>query len=154
VSYSPALRWLVALLLPMTLAWKLGVGPEDPNALKEKIVQFLVRHQFDVVISEEIVEDMPAIRASSEGCRMLVFKTSPNGWRQHMISELTAATDQPFIVFRGMVYTEQPTWLTLVAHLWSRFLRKLGLRHDTIPVIAVMAPAKCDVERLPWHELQ
>ena len=154
MSYSPALKWFVALLLPMTLAWKLTLGLEDPNELKKRIVEFLVQHHFDVAISEEIVEDMPAIQASREGCRMLVWKTSPNGWRQVMISELTAATDQTFVVFRGIVYTNQPTWLTLTTHLWSRFLRKLGLRHDTIPVIAVKASANCDVESLPWQKLR
>jgi hypothetical protein len=148
------LRWSVALLLPMTLAWKLSVGLEDSNELKERILEFLVQHHFDVAISEEIVEDMPAIHASKEGCHMLVSKTSPNGWRQTMISELTAATDQAFIVFRGRVYAEQPTWLTLVTHLWTRVLRKLGLQHDTIPVIAVMASANCDAEKLPWQELR
>jgi hypothetical protein len=153
VNCSPALKWFLVLLLPITLAWKSSVGLEDPNILNKKIIEFLVRHHFDAVVSEEIVEEMPAIHASREACRMVVFKTSPSGWREHMISKLTPASDQVFIVFRGMVYAEQPTWLTLVTHLWSRFLRKLGLRHDTIPVLAVVAPAICDVERLPWNEL-
>jgi hypothetical protein len=153
VSCSSAFKWFLALLLPITLAWKLSVGLEDSNILKEKIVEFLARHHFDVVVSEEIVEEMPAIHAFRESCRMLILKTSPNGWRKHMISELTGANDRAFIVFRGMVYAEQPTWLTLVTHLWSRLLRKVGLRHDTIPVLAVIAPAICNAERLAWHEL-
>jgi hypothetical protein len=143
----------VALLLPMTLAWKLTVGLEDPTALKEGILDFLVQHQFDVAITEDVVEDMPAIRASREACRMLILKTAPNGWRRHMISELAAATDQVFIVFRGMVYTEQPTWQTLVARFWSSFMRKFGLQRYTTPVIAVIATASCNVEGLPWYEL-
>jgi hypothetical protein len=52
-----------------------------------------------------------------------------------MISELAAATDRIFIVFRGRVYTELPTWLTLVTHRWSRFLRELGLVRNTTPVL-------------------
>ncbi len=155
MSYSRALKWFVALLLPVTLAWKLTVVPEDPNELREKIVEFLVQHQFDVFISEEISEDdMPAILASKEACRMLILKSSPNGWRRHIISELTAATDQVFIVFRGMVYAEQPVLLTLGTHLGSRILRKFGLRTYTTPVIAVVAPAVCDVKGLPWYELR
>jgi hypothetical protein len=154
VSFSPALKWFIALLLPMGLAWKLTVGLDDSNELKEKIFEFLVQHQFDVVISQEIVEDMPTIRASSEACRMLISKTSPYGWRRHVISELAAPTDRVFIVFRGMVYTDQPTWLTLATSLLSRFLRELGLRRHVTPVIAVVATATCDVERLPWHELR
>jgi len=154
VSYSPALKWFVALLLPVTLAWKLTVGLADSNELKEKIVEFLVQHQYNDSISEEIVEDMPAIRASKEACRMLILKSSSNGWRRHMISELTAPTDQVFIVFRGMVYTEQPVWMTLVTDLWSRILLKFGLRRHTTPVIAVIAPPICEVNRLPWYELR
>ena len=151
MSYSPALRWFIALLLPLTLAWKLTVGLDDSNELKNRIVDFLVQHQFDVVVTEEVVEGMPTIRAASEACRMLISKTTPSGWRRHMISELATATDRIFIVFRGRVYTEQPTWLTLVIHLWSRFLRKLGLVRNTTPVIAVIARALCDAESLPWQ---
>jgi hypothetical protein len=154
VSCSLAVKCFVALLLPMTLAWKATIGLENSTELKERIVEFLAQQQFDVAITEDIVEDMPAIRASREACRMVILKTAPNGWRRHMISERTAPTDQVFIVFRGIVYTEQPTWLTLVAHLWSRFLRKVGLQRHTTPVIAVIAPASCDVERLPWYELR
>jgi DNA-binding transcriptional LysR family regulator len=153
VSYSPALRWFIALLLPLTLAWKLTIGLDDSNELKNRIVELLVQHQFDVVVTEEVVEDMPTIRATSEACRMLISKASPSGWRRHMISELAAATDRTFIVFRGMVYTEQPTWLTLVIHSWSRVLRKLGFVRNTTPVIAVVATVPCDAERLPWDEL-
>jgi hypothetical protein len=154
VSCSLAFKCFVALLLPVTLAWKLTVGLEDSTELKAEIAKFLVQHQFDVAITEDIVEDMPAIRASREACRMVILKTAPSGWRRKMISELTAATDQVLIVFRGMVYTEQPTWLTLVTHFWSSFLRKLGLQRYTTPVIAVIAPATCNVEGLPWYELR
>jgi hypothetical protein len=153
VSYSPALSWFIVLLLPLTLAWKLTVGLDDSNELKDRIVQFLVQHQFDVAVTEEIVEGMPTIRATREACGMLISKTSPYGWRRHMISELATATDRIFIVFRGRVYTEQPTWLTLVTHLWSRFLRELGLVHNATSVIAVVATAPCDAERFAWDEL-
>jgi hypothetical protein len=153
VSYSPALKWFIALLLPLTLAWKSTVGLESSSDLKNEIVEFLIQHQFKVLVTEELVEDMPTVRATREACRMLILKTSPMGWRQDMIENQAAATERVFIVFRGRVYTEQPTWLTLVAHLWSRMLRELGLVRHTIPVIAVVATAHCDAERLPWNEL-
>jgi hypothetical protein len=85
---------------------------------------------------------------------MLILKTAPNRWRRHMISEHAAATDQVFIVFRGMVYTEQPTWQTLVTRFWSSFLRKFGLQRYTTPVIAVIATASCNVEGLAWYDLR
>jgi hypothetical protein len=154
VSYSPALRWFIALLLPLTLVWKLTVGLDDSNELKNRIVELLVQHQFDVVVTQEVVEDMPTIRATKDACRMFISKTPPSGWRQQMISELATATDRIFIVFRGRIYTEHPTWLTLVIHFWSRFLRKLGLVRNTTPVIAVVATAPCDAERFPWDELR
>jgi hypothetical protein len=153
MSCSLAVKCFVALLLPMTLAWKLTIGLEESTELKERIVEFLAQQQFKVAVTEDIVEDMPAIQASRGACRMVILKTPPNGWRRHM-NGLTAPTDQVFIIFRGIVYTEQPTWLTLVAHLWSRFVRKVGLQRHTTPVIAVIAPASCDVERLPWYELR
>jgi predicted small integral membrane protein len=154
VSYSPALSWFMVLLLPLTLGWKLAVGLDDSNELKDRIVQFLVQHQFEVAVTEEIVEGMQTVRATRQSCGMLISKTSPYGWRRHMISELATRTDRIFIVFRGRVYTEQPTWLTLVTHLWSRFLRELGLVRNITPVIAVIAAAGCDAERLPWNELR
>ena len=153
MSYSPALKWFIALLLPLTLAWKLTVGLDDSSELKNGIVELLVQHQFDVVVTEEIVEGMPTIRATKKACRMLISKTSPYGWRRHMISELATATDRIFIVFRGKVYTEQPTWLTWSLTCGPGFFARLGFVHNTTPVIAVVATAPCDAERVPWDEL-
>ena len=146
-------RWLIVSLLPLTLAWKLAVGLEDPNELKNGIVDLLAQNHFDVLVTEETMDGMPIIRASSEACRMVIVKTPASGWTRHMISDL-AATDRVFIVFRGRVYTEQPIWLTLVTHMWSSFIRKLGFARNTIPVIAVVATAACGAESVPWVELR
>jgi hypothetical protein len=141
-------------LLLLTLAWKSSVGLEDSKELPSKLIEFLVQHEFDVIATEENMDDMPILRATRGPCSMLVLKTSPYGWRQHMISDLATTTGRAFTVFRGRVYTEQPTWQTLATHLWSRFLRELGLLRHTTPVIAVVAPAACDGERLPWDKLR
>jgi len=139
---------LILLLLPLTLAWKLTVGLDDPSELKNGIVELLARNHFDVLVTDQTMEGMPIIRASNEACRMVIAKTSASGWTRHMISDF-AATDRIFIVFRGRVYTEQPIWLTLVTQMWSSFIRKLGLARNSIPVIAVVATAACDAERVP-----
>jgi hypothetical protein len=154
VSYSPALNWFIALLLPLTLAWKLTVGPDASNDLKLRIAEFLVERQFEVVETEQIIQDMPILRATQGACRMLVSRTSNYNWDRQKISKFASAGDDVFMVFRGMVYTDQPTLRTSFSHLWSRFLRPLGLVHHTTPVIAVIAPAICDAEKLHWDELR
>ena len=154
MSYSPALKWFIALLLLPTLGWKLTVGPEESSELKWRISEFLVEHQFDVVETEQIVEDMPVLRATKAACRMSVSRIANSGWNRQIVSDLASGGDRVFIVFRGMVYTDQPTWQTLLSLRWSSLLRALGLVRHTTPVIAVVAPAACDAEDLSWDVLR
>jgi hypothetical protein len=153
VNYSPAFKWLIALLLPLTLVWKVTAAPDASLELKDNLVEFLVHHQFEVVVLEESMDTMPVIRATTGTCGMLVMKISPDGWQRDLIRDRAQATDRVFFIFRGKVYADQPTWLTAAAGLWSRELRKLGLRSHITPVIAVIAPELCNAERLPWDEL-
>jgi hypothetical protein len=154
VNYSPAFKWFIALLLPITIVWKLTAAPYASSyELKDKLVEFLVHHQFDVVVLEEQYDYMPVISASAGRCRMLIMKVSADGWQRDLVRARAQATGRAFFVFRGKVYPDQPIWLTAAAHLWSRGLQKLGLRSHIIPVIAVIAPELCGAERLPWDEL-
>ena len=153
VNYSPAFKWFIALLLPLTFVWKVTAAPDASLELKNNLVEFLVHHQFDVVVLEKSMDYMPVISASTGRCRMLLMKVSPDGWQRDLIRARAQATDRVFFIFRGKVYPDQPIWLTAVAHLWSRELRKLGLRRHITPVIAVIAPDLCGAERLPWDEL-
>lgn len=153
VKYSLAFKWLVALLLPLTLVLKLAVAPDDSEELKDKLMEFLVHHQFDVIALEEQVDTMPVIRATSGICRMLVMKISYDGWQRDLIHDQARASDRVFFIFRGKIYPNQPTWLTVAVGLWSRLLRELGLSRHITPVIAVVAPGLCNAERLPWEEL-
>ena len=153
VNYSPAFKWLLALLLPLTLVWKLTAAPDASLELKDKLVDFLGNHRFDVVVLEEWMDTMPVIRATTGTCRMLVMKISADGWQRDLIRDHAEATDHVFFIFRGKVYPDQPTWLTAAAGLWSRLLRELGVRRHITPVIAVIAPQLCNAEGLPWEEL-
>lgn len=154
VTYSPAFKWLIALLLPLTIVWKLtGVPHASSYEIKNKLVDLLIRYQFDVVELKEWSDHMPVISASTGRCRMLIMKVSPDGWQRDLVRARAQGTERVFFIFRGAIYPDQPVWLTAATHLWARELQKLGLRWHISPVIAVIAPELCGAERLPWTEL-
>jgi hypothetical protein len=158
VSCSRALKWFVLLLLPLTLGWKLAVRPGDSGVLTEKeaqlkVAEFLVRQHFTVAVSEQMDEGRPTISATTGMCRMLIAKSPAIGSDRDVIRRYATAADRVFVVFRGRVYAEQPTWLTVSDFLWSRFQRELGFNAQASPVLAVIATTSCDAERLPWVEL-
>ena len=151
-------KFAVLLLLPLTLGWKLAVRPTDSGEAKErdiqlKIADFLVRQHFRVVRSEKVEEGEPTIRATAGACRMSIAKSPAMGWDRDLIRRHATAGDEIFVVFRGRIYSEQPTWLTVSDFLWSRFQRELGLKAEAAPLFAVIASATCAAERLPWKEL-
>jgi hypothetical protein len=150
---SPALKWFIALLLPVTLGWKLTVHPDDPSELNDSLVEFFARHHFDVLVTEDNMGQSPVIQATAGACRLLAGKISSDGDNSQLPHRFATPTDDIFVVFRGRVYPAQPTSLTAVSDLWSRFLRETGLvRHQT-SVIAIVASTTCDAEQLPWYEL-
>ena len=149
MSCSPALKWFVALLLLLTLAWKVSVAAhDDPNELANEIIQFLSHQAFDVALTE--LDSMPVIQATSGSCRMLFVQVEPDGSSQDLVRSLARTGDHVFIIFRGRVYAQQPVLLTVTDTLWSRSLRKLGLMRRITPVIAAVANASCNIEELPW----
>jgi hypothetical protein len=156
VKYSPAFKWCLALLLPLTIAWKLttpqgALDRRDSGEVQGKLVEFLIRHQFNIDIEKLL--DAPIIRASTGACRMLIMEVSPDGWQRDLIRSRAEATDRVLFIFRGKVYADQPVWLTATVGFWSRQLQRLGLLRNVPPVIAVIAPRLCNVKRLPWDEL-
>jgi len=152
VTYSSGLKWLVAGLVPLTLSWKLVAGPENVYELKNDIVAFLSRHEFDVT-EQTIIEGMPMIHAEMGGCKIVIVEASPEGWSQDIFAQAARSMDHQFIVFDGTVYAEQPTWLTVTADWWSNFLRRLGIARPRAHVIAIAESQDCDAERLPWKDL-
>jgi hypothetical protein len=158
VSSSPVLKIALPVLLLVTLGWKLAVRPGGPNELSEgafqhRVAEFLVRQRFSVTISEKFAEGQPAVRATAGSCRILVAKSPAMGWDRDLIRRHATPTDQVFVVFRGRVYADQPTWLTVSDFLWTRFRRELGLTAQSSTVLAIIATTNCDAERLPWAEV-
>jgi hypothetical protein len=159
VSYSPALKWSVLLLLiALTLGWKwVWVGRQsEPNAkdTQVRVAEFLVRQHFNVVVSGEAKEGEPTIRATTPICRMLVINSPALGWDRDTVRRLATAADQVLVVFRGKVYEEPPSWLLVSDFLWSRLRRELGLKFESNPVFTVIATMGCGAERLPWDQLR
>jgi len=152
MNYSRAFKWaVIALLLPLTLLWKVAASTEEPFELKDKLVAFLVDQRYDVV--DESTELMPVLRATADKFRMLVMEVSPDGWQRDLVRSRALATDRVSFVFRGNVYKNQPIWLTAETGLWSRVLQRLRLYHYPIPVLAVIASEACNAEELPWAKL-
>jgi hypothetical protein len=154
VSSSPAFKWLIIVLVPFTLGWKLVGGEAPTSESKNDIFEFLSRHGFEVTKRAwGGVSFIDATTATTGVCRMSVVEVSPDGWTRDIAHQIFGETEHQFFVFRGTIYTKQPTWLTFSDHLWSQNLRKLGFARSDAPVIAVSATAPCDAERLPWDEL-
>ena len=141
-------------MLLVALGWKIAIQPDDPNYLKEDLVKFLERNHFNVVVTDEVVNDTPIIRATTASCHLQIGRLTPDGSNRNLIRHIAAGTDRSFVVFRGAVYAQQPVLWTVLNYLWSRFLRELGLIRHITPVINVAANSSCNAERLPWGELE
>jgi hypothetical protein len=152
VKYSPALKWWLIVMLPLTIAWKVAIKQEDPVEVQNAIVEFLTAHNFAVRTSDEGLEYTRLILATSPSCELRVARISPLGHEAELVRQVTAAGDHTFYLFRGRVYQEQPVRLTVMNYLWYRFLRELGVATRVPPVLAVMS--SCDAERLPWGALR
>jgi hypothetical protein len=148
VNFSRALRWSVAILVPLSFAWKIAVPPYQPDDLNGEVVEFFERNGFNVVVTDKLV-----LHATTVSCRLLIATLRPDGANRDLIRSLTGNPDRQFVVFRGDLYTHQPVFWTVIYYLYSRFLRELGLIRDIPPVIAIGANSSCDTDSLPWREL-
>jgi len=120
---------------------------------QRKVVDFLTRQRFAVSATERVEEGQPMVRASAGACHLLIAKSPAMGWDRDLIRRFGTADNLVFSVFRGQIYAEQPTWLTVPDYLWARFRRELGIEVSAEPVLAVVAAKICDAEKLPWTEL-
>jgi hypothetical protein len=154
VSFSPALKWFIALLLPLTLVWKLTLKTEDSVQLKDGITKFLAVHSFVVSETRQELNGMPVIHATAKPCEMLILRASPDGWTRDLIRKFATANEHIFIVFRGKIYTDQSSWKIMAGYLQSKILHRLGLAPHVSAVIAVVAPKNCNAKRLPWDKLR
>jgi hypothetical protein len=152
VSFSPALKLLLAVLLPLTIVWKLTVKPENSDRLEDDLVAFLARHGFHAVVAEDMI--LPGIRAVNGTCHMRIMMPSYYGADRDIARSLVAADESLMFVYGGRIYKEQPILRTVWTELWTRSLRNVGLADHHVPVLAVMAQRQCEAEQLPWDQLQ
>ena len=158
VKSSRALKYLILLLfLSLTLAWKVIARAAPHEQLTDRNIQvrlaeFLIRQHFSVSMMEGAEQGKPAVTASSGSCRMLVIRSPALGWDRDLVRRYAEAEDEVFVVFRGRVYSDQPTFQTVTDALWSRFQRELGFTASPSPVFAVVARTGCEADRLPWDK--
>jgi hypothetical protein len=152
MRFSLAFKWVIAIVLTLTLAWKVTVGAQSDWRPEDDVIAFLTRQGLDAVVAED--ENFRGIVAVNNFCRMRVMVASDDGADRDMIRSLAAADESLIFVHHGKVYQEQPTLLTVVAELWARLFGKLGLANSHEFVLAVASQHRCDIERLPWDQLQ
>jgi hypothetical protein len=152
VRPTPAFKWLLIFLIPLTFTWKLVAERPAPHEMQGHIVRFLMIHNFSAT-EQTLVEGVPIVRATMGDCSMIVAEALPDGSTRDIVRHVATTMDQHFVVFRGKIYDEQPTWLTVTQDSWTRFLRKVGIPQLEAPPIIVAATCSCGAERLPWAEL-
>jgi hypothetical protein len=148
---SSTLKWLLIVLMPITMGWKVVIQPENPGETRDAVFKFLKDQKFDVRTTDESIEDMPIIEASSDTCHLRIARVSPLGHEAELVRRASKADERIFYVFRGADYSKQPIGQTLANYFWFKFLRELGLVSRVPPVFAVMT--SCAAERLPWTEM-
>lgn len=152
-------KWLVLIaFLAVTLGWKVVARSAATNQrtdrdIQAEVAEFLIRQHFGISVSEQVEEGKPLISATSGICRLLVAKSPALGWDRDLIQQYADANDHRFVVFRGHIYPEQPTFITVFDALSARFRRELGFNGQANPVLAVVAKPSCEAERLPWDQL-
>lgn len=152
MTYSPALKWMLIVLIPLTIGWKLMLKPEDPVEMQNAITAFLADQKFEVTVSDENLEYMQILDARSPSCHMRVARISPLGHEADLIRRLNEPNGRTYYVFRRVVYADQPVYLTVVNYIGFRFLRELGFVARVPPVLAVVA--SCEADKLPWSMLR
>jgi hypothetical protein len=104
VRSSPAFKWLVIALVPLTFGWKLVGGETTTSESKIDTPEFLSHHGFEV--TKRTLGDVSFSDATAGGCRMIVVEVSPDGWSRDIIRQIVGTTEHQFFVFRGSTYTE------------------------------------------------
>lgn len=120
--------------------------------MQGRLAEFLMRQHFSVSVAEHLEEGKPVLTANAGSCRLLAMKSPALGWDRDLIRRYAETNDRVFIVFRGQIYADQPTFRTVLDSLSSRFLRELGIKSPPSPVFAVVARTGCEADRLPWNK--
>jgi hypothetical protein len=111
VSYSPALKWFVVLLFPLTFAGKFNIIQDEPKELKSTVVEFLLRHNFKVSVDETLWSSMPVIEGTTNTCRMVLAEVPAQGGSNlFLFREFTKTTDVQFEFHTTGSEVDQLTW--------------------------------------------
>jgi hypothetical protein len=159
VSYSRTFKWAIAVLIFLTIGWKIAIPPDDASDLDGDLIAFFKRNNFSIALADRIVNpdvgttNVPIIEANRDSCTLLVAALIFDGSNRQLIESRLASADRRFVVFRGKIYTEQPIFLTVANYLWSRFLTELGLGRRQSPALAIGSDASCNADLLPWMDL-
>jgi hypothetical protein len=152
VKTSFAFKLLLILLIPLPLAWKGAAEYQRAPDLNETISRFLAIHGFDVT-EQTPIQGVLVVRAAKGDCNMVVAAASPDEATRYIIPRLATTMDQRFVVFRGSIADERPTWRTIAQDWWTKFLHKVGLSKSAASRILVAATYSCNARHLPWAEL-
>lgn len=153
---SRGFKFLLSATLVFTLGCKLLLRPaasgEGAMSPQSQLAEFLTRQHFSVSVVEHPADGQPSVVASTGVCRISAFRSPAMGSDRDLVRRLALPTDEVFVVYRGKIYNEQPTWLTVSDFLWARALRELGISSTERAVYAIISPKNCSVSRLPWEE--
>lgn len=154
MNSSRVFKLFLASIFLLSVAWKIAIPSNKGVDPKFNLIKFLESNHFDIETTAEITYGDTVIRATNASCRLEIASLASNGSDQDRFRNFfVTGTKRSFIVFRGRVYRQQPTFLTALDHLWSRHLRELGLVRYPAAILAVAENSSCDAERLPWNEL-
>ena len=90
MKFSSVLRWPVALLIPLTLAWKIAVPLYNPDDLKEELVEFFEKEGFNVVVVDRMLNYVPIIQATTASCHLLIARLTPDGSNRNLFERFPA----------------------------------------------------------------
>jgi len=153
VNYSRGYKWLIGLLIVLTIGWKATITPDLPDDVDQMMISFLSKNGFNETQNYRTSNRDGLIQATTKSCRLLLAKLAHDGSNKDVILAQFAEADRIFVVFQGNVYQDQPTAMTVASYVTSRFLRELGFKRHITPVFAVGENSSCDAEHLPWRDL-
>ena len=90
MNSSPTFKWLVTVLVPLSLGWKLIGGETTSSETKiDIIIDFLSHQGFEV--TRKNWGDYAFIDATTPAtgaCRMIVVEVSPDGWTRDVVRQI------------------------------------------------------------------